>query len=68
MCLKTISKTEVSAFISCSLLSIHTCSYELYLKFRTQKKRKDPFNLLMSLKLVVLAESVIKHVAGLPFD
>lgn len=51
MCLKTISKTEVSAFISCSLLSIHTCSYELYLKFRTQKKEKGPFQPLDVVKI-----------------
>jgi len=39
MCLKTLSKSGVSAFISCSLPCISTCCY-LYFKFRTKKKEE----------------------------
>ena len=68
MCLKTLSKSGVGIYKLFFALHLYLLLFIFHVPYQEKKTGKDLFNLLMSLKLVVLAESIIKHGAGLRFD
>lgn len=68
MCLKTLSKSGVGIYKLFFALHLYLLLFIFHVPYQEKKTGKDLFNLLMSLKLVVLAESIIKHAAGLRFD
>lgn len=68
MCLKTLSKSGVGIYKLFFAPHLYLLLFIFHVPYQEKKTGKDLFNLLMSLKLVVLAESIIKHGAGLRFD
>lgn len=67
MCLKTLSKSGVGIYKLFFALHLYLLLFIFHVPYQ-EKKQEKTFSTLMSLKLVVLAESIIKHAAGLRFD